>query len=111
MKNGLVQRIATCLGFNWKFDLSDSLKDKRDMNAESVVSILTGENVDSDWNNSEEEQEDYFEEDSVRLDRFEMELGKMADTRGSFYMLDFAIDGGEESEKDNGNDDGEDDSE
>ena len=45
----------------------------------------------------------------MRLDRLEIELGKMADTCGSFYMLDFATDVGEESEKDEGDDDSEED--
>ena len=55
---------------------------------ESVVSIIKGVESDSNWNDSEEEQEDYFEEESLRVDRFMMELGKMSDIRGSvFYYV------------------------
>ena len=58
------------------------------MNVESVVSTITGEDSDSNWNDSEEEQEDYFKEESLRVDRLTMELGKMSDIRGSvFYYV------------------------
>ena len=78
------------------------------MNAESVVSIITGEDSDN-WN---EEQDDYFEEESLRVDRLTMELGKMSDIRGSnFYFISLCLDndGGQNGEKDDGNDDGKDD--
>ena len=41
------------------------------MNVESVVSVFAGSDSDSDWNESEEEREDYFEDDC-----FQGELGK-----------------------------------
>ena len=81
------------------------------MNAESVVSIITGEESNTNWNDSEDEQEDYFEEESLRVDRLTMELGKMSDTRGSvFYFISLCLDndGGQDGEKDDG-DDGKDD--
>ena len=60
----------------------------RVMNAESVVSIIKGEDSDSNWNDSEEEQEDYFEEESLRVDRLIMELGKISDICDSvFYYV------------------------
>ena len=61
------------------------MKDKRVMNAESVVSIITGEESNGNWNDSEEEQEDYFEEESLRVDRLTMELGKMSDIVAVFF--------------------------
>ena len=50
------------------------------MNVENVVSVLTGSDTDSDWNESEEEREDCFEDTSVRVDRLSMELGKIVNT-------------------------------
>ena len=40
------------------------MKDKRVMNVKSVVSIITGEESDGNWNDSEKEQEDYFKKES-----------------------------------------------
>ena len=82
------------------------------MNAESVVSIITGEESDSNWNDLEEEQEDYFEEESLRVNRLMMKLGKMSDIRGSvFYFISLCLDDddGQDGEKDNGDDDGKED--
>ena len=45
------------------------MNNKRVINAESVVSIIKGEDSDSNWNDSEEEQEDYLEEENLRVDR------------------------------------------
>lgn len=72
-------------------ELDNRTKDKRVMDARSVVSIITGNNIDSDsdWNGSEEE--DSHVEDSMRLDRLSLEQGKMADTRGSVISLDFFV--------------------
>ena len=72
-------------------ELNNRTKDKRVMDARSVVSIITGNNIDSDsdWNGSEEE--DSYVEDSVRLDRLSLEQGKMANTRGSVISLDFFV--------------------
>ena len=65
------------------------------MNVENVVSVFAGSDSDSDWNGSEEEMEDYLEDNSLRVDRLSMELGKMVDTRvrarGSVALLDFVI--------------------
>ena len=56
-------------------------KDKRDMNAKTVVRLITGSDSDSDWNDSD--GADYsVREDSYRVDRLTMDQGKMADTRG-----------------------------
>ena len=55
------------------------------MKLKSVVSIIKGEDSDSNWNDSEEEQEDYFEEESLRVDRLTMELGKMSDIHDSVF--------------------------
>ena len=77
------------------------------MNAESIVSIITGEESDTNWNDSEEEQEDYFKEESLKVDRLTMELGKMSDIRGSvFYFISLCLgnDGGQDDEKEDGND-------
>ena len=54
-------------------------KDKRNMNAESVVNVILGDISDSDWNESDEERL----EDSYTLDKLTMDQGKMADTRDS----------------------------
>ena len=72
-------------------ELNNRTKDKRVMDARSVVSIITGNNIDSDsdWNGSEEE--DSHVEDSMRLDRLSLEQGKMADTRGSVISLHFFV--------------------
>ena len=52
------------------------------MNAENVVSVIFHSDSDSDWNRSDEEGEDCFGDDSLRVDRLSMELGKMAAQRG-----------------------------
>ena len=72
-------------------ELNNRTKDKRVMDARTVVSIITGNIIDSDsdWNGSEEE--DSHVEDSMRLDRLSLEQGKMADTRGSVISLDFFV--------------------
>ena len=72
-------------------DFFNRTKDKRDMDLRTVVSIITGDYPDSDWNGSDEEGEDSRVEDSVMLDRLSLEQGKMADTRGSVALLDFVI--------------------
>ena len=61
-------------------------KDKRDMDPRSVVSVILGNDSDSDWNGSDEERENDAEEDSFRVDKLLMEQGKMVDTRGSFIF-------------------------
>ena len=49
------------------------------MNVERVVSIILNGDLDSHWNISDEEREEGFVSESVRLDRLSMEQGKMAD--------------------------------
>ena len=61
------------------------------MNVETVVSIIFSSDSDSDWNGSEEEGEGCLEDDSLRMDRLSMELGKMADTRGVLTLLYFIV--------------------
>ena len=61
------------------------------MNATSVVSVIFDSDCDSDWNGSDEEQDSWLEEDSFRMDRLSMELGKMADTRDSVFYSMFCI--------------------
>ena len=61
------------------------------MNAETVTSILSSSNFDSDWNESEEEEENYMEDNSLRADRLAMEQGKMADTRGILTLICFVV--------------------
>ena len=61
------------------------------MNVETVVSIIFSSDSDSDWNGSEEEGEGYLEDDSLRMDRLSMELGKMADTCGVLTLLYFVV--------------------
>ena len=58
------------------------------MNVRTVVSIITGNNSDSDWNDSDEEE---LREDSLLIDKLSMELGKMADTRASVTSVDFVV--------------------
>ena len=52
------------------------------MNAKTVVSIITGSDSDSDWNDSDGGADYSVREDSYRVDRLTMDQGKMADTRG-----------------------------
>ena len=61
------------------------------MNTETVVSILFSNDSDSDWNGSDEEEENYVEDDSLRVDKVAMEQGKMADTRGALTLLCFVV--------------------
>ena len=74
--NGLVQRIATCMGINLS-------KDKLNMNVEHVVSVILDDDSDSNWNKSDEEREDGFDSESFQMDRLSMEQGRMVDKRGS----------------------------
>ena len=52
------------------------------MNAESVVSIIKGEDSNSIWNDSEEEQEDYFEVPKMVKKTMAMMMEKMTVTDG-----------------------------
>ena len=61
------------------------------MNVETVVSLLFSNDSDSDWNGSNEEEENYEEDDSLRVDRLAMEQGKMVDTRGALSLLYFVV--------------------
>ena len=61
------------------------------MNARSVVSVILDSNCDSDWNGSDEEQDSWLKDDSFRMDRLSMELGKMADTCDSVFFSMFCI--------------------
>ena len=61
------------------------------MNVETVVSLLFSNDSDSDWNGSDEEEENYEEDDSLHVDRLAMEQGKMADTRGAPSLLYFVV--------------------
>ena len=56
------------------------------MDAKTVVSVILGNDSDSDWNGSDEERENEAEEDSFRVDKLSMEQSKMADTRVSIYF-------------------------
>ena len=56
------------------------------MDARTVVSVILGNDSDSDWNGSDEEKENDAEEGSFRVDKLLMEQGKMADTCGSFIF-------------------------
>ena len=58
------------------------------MDAKTVVSVILGNDSDSDWNGSDEEGENDAEEDSFRVDKLLMEQSKMADTRVS---IDFTV--------------------
>ena len=58
------------------------------MNAETVVSIITGNDSDSDWNDSGEEQ---LRDDSLLVDKLSMELGKMATLRASVTLVNFVV--------------------
>ena len=58
------------------------------MDAKTVVSVILGNDSDSDWNGSDEERENEAEEDSFRVDKLLMEQSKMADTRVS---IDFTV--------------------
>ena len=72
-------------------ELIDAMKDKLDMNVETVVSIITGDKSDSDWNDSSEEETRERQEDSFLLDKLSMELGKMADTGASVTSVNFVV--------------------
>ena len=61
------------------------------MNVETVVSVIFNSDSDSDWNGSEEEGEGCLEDDSLRMDRLSMELGKIADTRGVLTLMYFVV--------------------
>ena len=61
------------------------------MNVETVVSLLFSNDSDSDWNGSDEEEENYEEDDSLRVDRLAMEQGKMADTCGALSLFYFVV--------------------
>ena len=50
------------------------------MNAESVVSVNFCSNSESNSNRSDEEG---FEDDTLRVDRLSINLGKMVDKRGT----------------------------
>ena len=56
------------------------------MNAETVVSILFSTNSDSDWNGSDEKEENYAEDDSFRVDRLALE-----DTRDALTLFCFVV--------------------
>ena len=58
------------------------------MDAKTVVSVILGNDSDSNWNGSDEERENDAEEDSFRVDKLLMEQSKMADTRVS---IDFTV--------------------
>ena len=59
------------------------------MNVERVVCIILGGNLDSDWNESDEESESGFESESYRMDRLSMEQSKMEDKCGSVFTRFF----------------------
>ena len=51
------------------------------MNAETVVSVITGTDLDSDWNDSDRGPDNSIREDSYHVDKL-TDQGKMADTYG-----------------------------
>ena len=61
------------------------------MNAKSVNSVIFDSDCNSNWNRSNKELDSWLEEDSFRMDRLSMELGKMVDTRDSVFIRCFCI--------------------
>ena len=80
-----MQRIATCLGINVNY--YNRIEEKCTMNVESVVSVLPCSDSKSDWNRSDEEGEDCFGDNSLRVDRLSMKLGKIVVSSPNFTSL------------------------
>ena len=53
------------------------------MNVERVVCNISDGDLDSDWNELDEESEEGFDSKSFRMNRLSIQKGKMANKRGS----------------------------